>query len=120
MNVPSLKAHVEAEKQKGKPDTEQGPKTITTKTFKLHPDQKELVEEMLTKAKDEGNTEFDTVALEYVAQNYIGGGLQFSTWDQGLTYASKQHSDDPLVFVQKVVTRLKELFPQLNIAVEIT
>src|SRR6266542_1292942 len=43
MNFPSLKALVEAEKQKGKPGMEQGPKTVTTKTFQLHEDQKEVV-----------------------------------------------------------------------------
>ena len=36
-----------------------------------------------------------------------------------MNYAAK-HADDPLVFVEKQVATLQHLFPQLNIAVEIT
>ena len=42
------------------------------KTFKLHPDQKELVDAALENIKKHTGTAFDTVALEYMAQSYIG------------------------------------------------
>src|SRR5262249_17323621 len=118
MNFPSLKALVKAEKQKGKPGTEQGPKTITSKTFQLHEDQKEVVNAALEKIKDETGTTVDTVALEYLAQSYLGAGIQFQNWDQALTYAIK-HEGDRTLFVQQVITRLKELCPDLDINVEI-
>jgi hypothetical protein len=42
------------------------------KSFKLHPDQKEIVEAALQDAKSKSGTKFDTVALEYVCQGYMG------------------------------------------------
>jgi hypothetical protein len=119
MNVLSLNALVEAEKQKGKPETVQGPKAITTKTFKLHADQKQLVADGLKKAQDETGSDVEAVNLEAVFQNYLGGGLAFADEDQAMTYAAK-HANDPQVFVEKQVARLKQLFPQLDITVEIT
>jgi hypothetical protein len=118
MNFPSLKAQVEAEKHKGKPGTEPGPKTITSKTFQLHEDQKEIVEAALNKIKEESGTAVDSVALEYMAQNHLGAGIQFQNWDQALTYAVK-HQEDRTLFVQQVITRLEELCPEFDINVEI-
>ncbi len=107
----AIKARVEAEKQKGKPDPEKGPKT-TTMTFKPHEDQKEIINAAIEKVKEESGTSDDSVALEYLAQDYLGAGVQFKGWDQALTYARK-HSDDPALFYQTIVTRLDELCPEL-------
>jgi hypothetical protein len=117
MNVPSLKALVDAEKHKGEP--EHGPKTITTKTFKLHPDQKQLVEDALKKASDETGSSVDTVNLEAIIQSYLGSGFMFADVKHAMAYAAK-HADDPQAFVEKQVAGLRHLFPQLNIAIEIT
>ena len=46
---------------------------ITTITFKVHPDQKEVIRTALDKAKEELNTEVDTVALENICVAYMGG-----------------------------------------------
>lgn len=46
---------------------------ITTKTFKVHADQKENIEAAIAKAKEIANTEFDTVALEMIALDYLAG-----------------------------------------------
>jgi hypothetical protein len=119
MNFPSLKAHVEAEKEKGEPDTEQEPKTITTKTFKLYADQKQLVADAIKKAQEETGSAVEASNLEAICQSFLGSGLMFSDVEQAMTYAAKR-ADDPPVFVQKLVTTLEQLFPQLNIAVEIT
>jgi hypothetical protein len=43
----------------------------------------------------------------------------FSDWDPALTYRAK-HAEDHALFVQKVNTRLEELYPELIINVEIT
>ena len=52
---------------------EQKPVTNTVKkTFKLHPDQKEILEAALEDAKQRSGTKFDTVALEYVCYGYMG------------------------------------------------
>jgi hypothetical protein len=119
MNFPSLKALVEAEKHKSEAKTEQEAKTITTKTFKLHPDQKQLVEDGLKQASEETGSAFDTVNLEAIIQSYLGSGFMFADVEHAMAYAAK-HADDPQVFVEKQVARLQDLFPQLNIAVEIT
>jgi hypothetical protein len=69
MNTRSLKTHVAAEKHKGAP--------VNIKSFKLHQDQKELLDNALDKIKSESGTEVDAVALEYLCQNYLGAGIQF-------------------------------------------
>jgi hypothetical protein len=47
------------------------------KTFKLHPDQKEMVEAALDYAKAKSGTKSDTVALEYICQEVMGTGIGF-------------------------------------------
>ena len=114
MNFSSLKALVEAEKHKSEAKTEQEAKTITTKTFKLHADQKQLVEDGLKKASEETGSAVDSVNLEAIFQ-----GFMFPDVEHATAFAAK-HADDPQMFVEKQVVRLQNLFPQLNIAVEIT
>jgi hypothetical protein len=121
-NIHSLKVQVDAEKQKGKTATEQAPaevKTITTKTFKLHEDQKQLVQDGLKKASEETGSAVDAVNLEAVFQSYMGGGLAFADVAQAMAYAAK-HTSDAALFVQKQIAMMEKLFPQLSIAVEIT
>ncbi len=112
MNSGSLKAHVDAAKHKSPP--------VTIKIFKLHEDQKQLVDDALAKMKEESGTENDAVALEYIVQNYMGAGIQFQNWDQALTYAAKHQTDNPYSFVAKVINRLEALFPSLEIDVKVT
>jgi hypothetical protein len=52
---------------------------ITYKTFKLHSDQKEIVEAALSLAKQKGGTTVDSVGLEYIAQQFMGTGMNFPT-----------------------------------------
>jgi hypothetical protein len=113
-NFHSLRALVEAEKHKGK-----APKTITTKTFKLHADQKQLVEDGLKKAAEETGSVFNSVNLEAVFVSYLGAGISFPDVEHAMAYAAER-ADDPQAFVEKQLARLQDLFPQLNIGVEIT
>lgn len=48
---------------------------FTTVKFKLKQDQVEVVNSALNKAKAEGQTEFDNVALEYICAGYLGGSI---------------------------------------------
>jgi hypothetical protein len=114
MNCLSLRAHVDAEKHKSEAKTEQEAKPITTKTFKLHADQKQLIEEGLKKASEETGSVVDSVNLKAVFQSYLFPDVKRTT-----AFAAK-HADDPKLFVEKQITALQTLFPQLNIAVEIT
>ncbi len=46
---------------------------VSTMTFKVHADQKEIIREALDKGKHEQGTEFDTVALESICMSYLNG-----------------------------------------------
>src|SRR6266516_3056068 len=45
--------------------------------FWPHPDQEAIITAALNLAKEAVSTEFQTVALEAIAQNYLGAGIQF-------------------------------------------
>jgi hypothetical protein len=75
--------------------------TVVTKTFKLHPDQKEIVEAALTDIKQKTGTAVDTVALEYMAQNYMGSGISFSDAKSALN-AEYKKSESPEDFLGKL------------------
>jgi hypothetical protein len=49
-------------------------KKLSTMTFKLHDDQKEVVVEALEVAKNDADTEFDAVALEAICMNFLSSG----------------------------------------------
>lgn len=53
--------------------TETEAKKTTTMTFKLHEDQKEIVKEALGKCKHESGTTVDSVALERICLDFLGG-----------------------------------------------
>ncbi len=65
-----IKAYKKSQ-ESGQPET---PTTVSTKTFKLHADQKASVEAALDKAKQEAPTEYDSVALEHLCQTYLSPG----------------------------------------------
>lgn len=47
--------------------------TVVNKTFKMHEGQKQVIEAALEKAKALGETKFDTMALEYMASDFLAG-----------------------------------------------
>lgn len=79
MTVEELKAAIKIAEGKGDKDGEGTESTSTTSNistlrFKLINDQLETVNQALAKAKAEGNTEHDNVALELICQAYLSGG----------------------------------------------
>jgi hypothetical protein len=67
----AVKAHKEGDGEEGPaPNTD-----VTTMTFKVHPDQKDQIRMALDKAKEELNTDFDTVALEGICTGYLTGSV---------------------------------------------
>ena len=96
------------------------PQSPTKKmVFWLHPDQEEIVTAALNHVRATASTKFQTVALEYICQNYLGGGLQFKDWKQALLYARKR-AHDPSTFAQQVLAFIEELCPDLVIEAKIT
>ncbi len=87
--------------------------------FWPHPDQEEVITAALNLAEETAGTKFQTVALEYICQNYLGAGLQFSDPKQALLYA-RNHSDDPALFAQNWIGVIEALCPELTINAEIT
>jgi hypothetical protein len=59
----------------GKTTKEPKATKVSSMVFKVHPDQKETIEEALAKKKEETGTDVNTVALEQIALNYLEGGL---------------------------------------------
>jgi hypothetical protein len=112
LSVEALKAKIE---NALKPEAEKKPEAETdvkSMTFKLHSDQREVVEAALEVAMKAVNTDTKAVGLEAMAQSYMGTGLAFKGWLEALTYARK-HSDDPLVFAQTVIETLEKLCPEV-------
>lgn len=62
------------ESKKGDADVEEdkAPNDIKSKVFKLHADQREVIEEAIEAAKLKAGTEFDAVALEQICMEYLG------------------------------------------------
>jgi hypothetical protein len=79
---------------------------VTTKTFKLHTDQKQTVTDALEKAKHLLNTESDTVALEHICMEYLSGG-KGKVKPQSLSEVMKDKS------MEEVLQVVGEAFPKL-------
>ncbi len=96
------------------------PMSSTTKmVFHLHPDQKEIVTAAIKNIKEQTGTAYQSVALEYMAQSYLGTGLHFSHWKPAVLYALK-HSQDPAAFLVAVMEYLESICPEATINAEIT
>ena len=82
-------------------DEEETMSNTVYKTFKLHPDQKEIVEAALADIKGKTGTAVDTVALEYMAQSYMGTGIAFPDAKRAMT-AEHKKAGDIEAFLSKV------------------
>lgn len=95
---------------------EEGDKTAKTTdevvkmTFKLKPDQADIVTQALAKAKGELHTEYDTVAIENICSGYVGG----------TTGVSKPFDLDQVIDTtgfEPLLKRIAEKFPMYDITV---
>jgi hypothetical protein len=82
---------------------DQSSKTVTTMTFKVHTDQKAIIDAAIEKAKTTSGTAVATAALEFIAQDYLGG--------QTLVQRAKA------VGAEQWLKAAEEAFPGLNIEV---
>ena len=80
----------------------------TYKTFKLHPDQKEIVEAALNYVKEKTGTKFDTVAPELICQQFMGTGIAFKDAEQALT-AEFKNAGDPDTFIERMITLIEKI-----------
>lgn len=77
--IEHIKESTKGENAANSPEKESSASNTTTMTFKLHTDQKATVREALDKAKNETGTEFDAVALEHMALDFLGGESKLKT-----------------------------------------
>lgn len=114
LTVLQLQGHIKelnaVAKGEGKESTEPDPKTLTTMTFKVHPDQKENIKGALEKARQEYSTEFDSVALDHLAMGYLTGKLGKV---KKVTLASLMKKTGP----EEVMAEFAKVFPHLNVVV---
>lgn len=99
---------VKLHKQKDAPKSieDQTSKTVTTKTFKVHEDQRKTIEAAIEKAKGDSGTTVDTVALEFICIDYLGG--------QTLTQKLQG------LGLEAALAALDKAFPNTNISVELS
>jgi len=93
----------------GEPVTK--PSDLTTMSFKVHADQKEIIKEAVEKAKNDAKTEYDSVALEGICMSYINEHVTIKNV-KPLKQALKDHT------WEEVLEVLSELHPKVNFAVK--
>ena len=85
---------------------------VSTITFKVHPDQKETINEAVDKAMEEAETEFRGVAIEAVCLNYLAGGTTKKVKTPSLKATMEQHT------VEAVFEAFEAIWPEINITAE--
>lgn len=93
-------------------DAEKGATKTTTMTFKLHSDQKETVRAALDKAKHESGTDVDSVALEHICLDFLGGTSKLAT-PKTLAELMKGKS------AEEVLEAFGTVFPDVELSAEI-
>lgn len=87
-------------------------KKVVTMTFKLHEDQKQTVREALDKARHELNTDVDTVALEHICIDFLGGQSKLAKMPT-LEELMKDKS------AEEVLQAFGEIFPDVELTAEL-
>ncbi|WP_266032519.1 hypothetical protein [Brucella intermedia] len=101
--IETVKKHLAKDKPQSLED--QSSKTVTTKTFKVHEDQKATIDAAIAKAKEQSSTTVDTVALEYICIDFLGG----QTLEQKLKAMG----------MEAAFAVLEKAFPEANITVDL-
>lgn len=88
---------------------EEGDK-LKSKTFRLYDGQKETVELALEKAKEVGDTEADSAALEYICLDYLGGSSKKKTKVETkvVTEAEIEEKEDLIPFIEKLAEQFDD------------
>ena len=113
MSTVALIEHVKvASKGKGEPA-----KNVVTKTFKLHDDQKAVVDSALADARTKGSTDVDSVALELICQEYLGSAIAVDPAKMATQFVKQMAgSADGLKFIAGLMT---DFFPDVDVEFEI-
>lgn len=123
MNTLQLQEEVKLlmQKSKGSEDVpasdEVESKPVSTKTFKLHTDQKETIIEALDKAKGIVPTEYESVALEMICMDYLAGGEKPTKEKPAKAKSAATTKEDVQEFlhslgVQEALALVEEIFEE--------
>lgn len=96
----------EQKKLAGSEEGDEKAKVTTTMTFKVHEEQRKTIELAIDKAKQDGQTDVASVAIEYICADYIAGNAK-PVW---------QRLKD--MGIDDAVKALDKAFPDFNFAVE--
>lgn len=118
MTVLQLKEYVSGAKKKAKSGSSETISTdVSTMTFKVHQDQKDIIRAALDKAKDETHTDVDTVALTNICTGYVAGTVAAAVLQPenvSLEDLLKKHG------YMDVLMAFDKVFPEVNITVDTT
>lgn len=116
MTTIQLEEYIKAMKNTGEgSDTTSSSTTsdVSSKVFKLHTDQREVIEAALDKCKHEKSTEHDNVALQYICEEYLNAA-------SGKKSTSKKVEPAELfknMGVEAVLAVFGEVFPDVDLEV---
>lgn len=101
-----------AQGQQASSESEPSSSTVTTKTFKVHDDQKKTIEAAIAKSKEVSGTAVDTVALENICLDYLGGAPKTAP-------APDMKAVMKAAGWEKVLEAFGELFPAISLDVSV-
>ncbi len=87
---------------------------VSTITFKVHPDQKETINEAVDQAMEDSDTEFKGVALEAICMNFLAGG----STKEAPKALSLQGTMEKYSYEQ-VLEAFEAIWPEIAVTVEI-
>lgn len=102
-------AHLKNKDQAQLSDSSKNATVVTTKTFKVHEDQKATIEAALAKAKEVGGFKDDTPALEHICLDYLGSATTGKSLEERLKTAG----------LEAALEALNAAYPDVNINVEL-
>jgi len=108
--VLELQALLKAGQGEGVEKTAKTTDDVVKMAFKFKPDQADVVQQALAKAKGELKTDYDTVAMENICAGYVGG----------TSAISKPYELDDVIKntgFEALMTRVAELYPEYDISV---
>lgn len=103
-----VKSYLKSQEEGGEEASEppEAATQVSTLTYKVHDDQKETIKNAVEKSKDDNDTEFDAVGLEFIALQFLEGGLGKAKPQKAMKTQMKTAGFD------KAVQTLADLFPE--------
>ena len=85
---------------------------VSTITFKVHPDQKETINNAVDKAMEDADTEFKGVAIEAICLNFLAGGNTGKTKSLSLKGTMEKYTP------HQVLEAFEAIWPEINLTAE--